>query len=124
MGKARRHGWDLVEEVFLRCPLGFLAITGNAEGVSQISFLESRGKSVSYKLSLKTRTQNPHLLKAKKELQEYFAAKRDHFTFPLALNGTAFQQAVWKELLNIPFGQTDTYGEIAKIGRASCRERG
>lgn len=52
------------------------------------------------------------------ELQEYFDGKRIHFTFPLRLDGTDFQKAVWQELLRIPYGQTRTYSQIAAaIGR-------
>ena len=52
------------------------------------------------------------------ELQEYFDGKRTHFTFPLRLDGTDFQKAVWQELLGIPYGQTRTYSQIAAdIGR-------
>ena len=52
------------------------------------------------------------------ELQEYFQGKRTRFTFPLRLDGTDFQKAVWQELLRIPYGQTRTYSQIAAaIGR-------
>ena len=52
------------------------------------------------------------------ELCEYFEGKRASFSFPVRLDGTAFQQSVWEELLKIPYGQTRTYGEIASaIGR-------
>ena len=48
------------------------------------------------------------------ELKEYFAGKRQTFDFPLDLRGTEFQLRCWKALLNIPYGQTRTYGEIAR----------
>ena len=52
------------------------------------------------------------------ELQEYFDGKRTRFTFPLCLDGTDFQKAVWQALLGIPYGQTRTYSQIAAaIGR-------
>ena len=52
------------------------------------------------------------------ELQEYFDGKRTLFTFPLRLDGTDFQKAVWQELLRIPYGQIRTYSQIAAaIGR-------
>ena len=49
----------------------------------------------------------------KKQLEEYFAGKRNAFDLPLAPKGTAFQQKVWKALTEIPYGETRTYGEIA-----------
>lgn len=47
------------------------------------------------------------------QLQEYFSGTRMNFDIPLSLRGTPFQQRVWQELANIPYGQTRTYGEIA-----------
>ncbi len=48
------------------------------------------------------------------QLSEYFAGKRKKFDLPLDLNGTDFQLSVWRALLKIPYGETRTYGEIAK----------
>lgn len=66
------------------------------------------------------------LLRAAAELDEYFAGRRRDFTLPLAPRGTVFQQAVWKALRSIPYGQTRTYGEIARqIGHPrACRAVG
>lgn len=52
------------------------------------------------------------------ELDEYFAGHRRTFDVPLLFAGTDFQKTVWTELLNIPYGQTASYAEIARrIGR-------
>lgn len=56
----------------------------------------------------------PLLQKAEAELGEYFAGARKAFTVPLAPRGTAFQQAVWNALAAIPYGETRSYGAIAK----------
>ena len=48
------------------------------------------------------------------ELQEYFAGRRRVFTMPLVLRGTPFQQRVWEVVRKIPYGATQTYGEIAE----------
>ena len=48
------------------------------------------------------------------ELKEYFDGNRREFSVPLLLAGTKFQQTVWAELMNIPFGTTISYGELAK----------
>ena len=48
------------------------------------------------------------------QLEEYFSGKRKSFSVPLKPKGTAFQEKVWKELLKIPCGEVNTYGEIAK----------
>src|SRR6202012_6160170 len=47
------------------------------------------------------------------ELAEYFAGQRNTFTTPLDMRGTPFQKQVWHALLNIPFGETRTYGQLA-----------
>lgn len=51
------------------------------------------------------------------QLDEYFSRKRKLFDIPLLLVGTDFQKAVWHELLNIPYGNTCSYGELSqKLG--------
>lgn len=48
-----------------------------------------------------------------KQLTEYFAGERCSFSLPLELRGTPFQVSVWKALLDIPYGQTQSYGQLA-----------
>lgn len=55
------------------------------------------------------------LLKAKKQLEEYFALKRTNFDLPIKMNGTRFQMKVWQELLKISYGETKSYSEIASL---------
>lgn len=52
---------------------------------------------------------------ASKELLEYFEGKRFKFTFPINVHGTPFQEKVWKALMEIPYGETATYGQIAAM---------
>jgi methylated-DNA-[protein]-cysteine S-methyltransferase len=55
------------------------------------------------------------------QLSEYFDGKRTRFELPLDVEGTAFQKSVWNELLRIPYGETRSYGDIAKaLGRPSA----
>ena len=54
------------------------------------------------------------LEETKRQLDEYFAGNRKAFTIPLHFVGTDFQQQVWNELLNIPYGATISYKEIAQ----------
>ncbi|MCI2081765.1 MAG: methylated-DNA--[protein]-cysteine S-methyltransferase [Bacteroidales bacterium] len=60
------------------------------------------------------------------QLEEYFAGQRRIFSVPLELHGTDFQMEVWKALLDIPYGHTKTYGEIAcAVGNSkACRAVG
>ncbi len=48
------------------------------------------------------------------QLEEYFAGARQTFTVPLSLTGNPFEQRVWRALLEIPYGETTSYGEIAR----------
>src|SRR4026209_2652374 len=49
-----------------------------------------------------------------RQLQEYFQGARTQFELELDFEGTSFQQAVWNQLLQIPYGETRSYGDIAK----------
>lgn len=56
----------------------------------------------------------PLFAKVRYWLAVYFSGKEPDFTIPLHFTGTAFQEEVWEILCTIPYGQTMTYGEIAK----------
>ncbi|MEM9480517.1 MAG: methylated-DNA--[protein]-cysteine S-methyltransferase [Verrucomicrobiota bacterium] len=57
---------------------------------------------------------NLHLNAAERQLGEYFAKERQHFDIAFDRSGTAFQEAVWQQLSQIPFGETCSYGDIAE----------
>ena len=54
------------------------------------------------------------LARAREQLDDYFAGKRSHFDLPLDLVGTEFQRRVWVALCDIAFGETISYGELAR----------
>jgi methylated-DNA-[protein]-cysteine S-methyltransferase len=85
-------------------PVGDLLIESEEEKILTVAFL-------------KDTRQEEHKTKATdqciKELDEYFFKGRKFFTVDLDLQGTAFQVKVWNELLNIPYGQTISYEELA-----------
>ncbi|MBW2622144.1 MAG: methylated-DNA--[protein]-cysteine S-methyltransferase [Deltaproteobacteria bacterium] len=56
----------------------------------------------------------PSVVDSAIEIQEYLDGRRQDFTMTLDLQGTEFQKEVWQALVKIPFGQTSTYGEIAR----------
>ena len=58
--------------------------------------------------------QHPVLMEAERQLGQYFAGKRKAFSIALDLRGTRFQKDVWEALLAIPFGETRSYGQLAK----------
>jgi len=67
---------------------------------------------------------SPLLEKAKEQIQSYFTGQRRTFDLPLRPFGTPFQNAVWREISAIPFGQTQTYGVIAARLQTSPRAVG
>jgi methylated-DNA-[protein]-cysteine S-methyltransferase len=94
-----------METAYIKTPLGTARITGDADGIAEISIL-SEG-DISKKI--------PTVLKESiKQLGEYFDGKRTDFNFKLNPQGTDFQQKVWQELLKIPFGKTVSYMDITK----------
>jgi len=54
------------------------------------------------------------LAAASRQVEEYFAGERTMFDLPLKLSGTPFQERVWDELRRIPYGETISYGELAR----------
>lgn len=92
-------------------PVGDFWINANIEGITETSFAPLPLNEME--------ADNPHLLQAKQELEEYFAGKRQNFSVPLAISaGTPFQREVWQALLDIPYGETLCYQEVAeKIDR-------
>lgn len=64
---------------------------------------------------------HPVLTRTAAQLAEYFAGERRSFDLPLDFRGTDFQKSVWAQLLAIPFGETRSYGEIArKLGNPTA----
>src|SRR5260370_26007615 len=57
---------------------------------------------------------HPVLLETERQLKEYFQGKRKSFSLKLDLTGTKFQNDVWQALLAIPFGETRSYGQLAR----------
>lgn len=102
---------------FLETPLGKLKILADDDFILEVSFDERLdSKSAEQIEQLENYAQNPNeLIKiAAEQLHEYFAGKRNHFTFPTKQKGTDFQQEVWQKLLDIPFGQTMSYKAFSR----------
>ena len=91
-----------------------------------ITIFEEGGKIVSLLFSYSEHSDSSPLLeKAKEEIEEYFQGKRKTFDLPLDAKGTEFQKRVWKELLDIRYGETLSYGEIEdRIGTKAYRAIG
>lgn len=90
-------------------PIGLLTLTASEDALVSLAFGGGGGSGGA---------PTPLLRRAVRELEEYFAGGRRTFTIPLSPAGTVFQKKVWSALLEIPYGKTATYGEIAaKLGK-------
>ena len=101
-------------------PIGSLKILASEKGLTAILWENDDSKRVPIP-EQKMHPNHPVLVDTKKQLQEYFAGKRHHFSLTLDMNGSDFQKQVWDALLAIPYGKTFSYLDIAKrIGRPSA----
>ena len=100
--------------------ISFVSLLGS------ITIFEEGGKIISLLFSYSEHSDSSPLLeKAKEEIEEYFQGKRKTFDLPLDAKGTEFQKRVWKELLDIRYGETLSYGEIGdRIGTKAYRAIG
>ena len=100
---------------YMPTPIGELLLAGDRESLSMIGFPKGSMR----------RDPEPDWIyneqpfaNAIRQLNEYFAGERKEFDLPLSLDGTEFQLLVLEELQQIPYGETTSYGDIAKrIGR-------
>lgn len=91
-------------------PLGLLTMTSDGESLKELRFSDTPVEMVSPTISI--------LEETRRWLDSYFNGEEPGFTPPLAPFGTLFQRRVWHELLSIPYGETVTYGDIAR--RINC----
>lgn len=97
-------------------PLGEIRLTCDAVGLTGVSFQDG---AHSTERTDRVQEENVVLREAKRWLDIYFSGHSPGFMPPLHLIGTPFQQTVWSLLLQIPYGETTTYGVLAKrIARA------
>jgi methylated-DNA-[protein]-cysteine S-methyltransferase len=93
-------------------PIGTLRITCNATHINEVHFMEE-SEAIAALTTMPPGA--PSILSGCiSELDEYFKGNLKVFTVPVNQDGTAFQQSVWNELMNIPFGKTISYLTLAK----------
>jgi len=93
-------------------PVGPLFLAASTKGLVRLEF-ESRMQRLDPD-AIQLRESKPALAPYLLELNEYFAGKRREFSLPLDLHGTAFQLACWNALLEIPYGETRSYRDVAQ----------
>ena len=119
---------ECIVVTWLETPLGQLVSGATSEGVCLLEFAD-RAILEDQFAALQKRFghaiipgTNPHLEQLAAELALYFSGDLHRFTVPLLLSGTPFQENVWRELLNIPYGETLSYSQLAeRVGTANAQ---
>jgi methylated-DNA-[protein]-cysteine S-methyltransferase len=86
--------------------IGPLEVVGSQKGILTITFGADEFET--------DRNLPAPMTECLRQLAEYFKGRRQKFSIPLLLEGTDFQKAVWRQLQKIPFGQTASYGDVAR----------
>lgn len=97
----------------MKSPVGELKLIAGAQGLAAILWENDPPLRVPLMVEKEDKN-NPLLVEAEKQLLEYFSGKRKIFSLALDPVGTDFQKKVWKALREIPFGETRSYGELAR----------
>lgn len=101
----------------IKSPVGDLKLIASDKGLAAILWENDDPARVRVTAEREDKKQ-PVLLEAERQLKSYFAGKLTSFSLKLDFVGTAFQKKVWQALLTIPFGETRSYGQIARqIGK-------
>jgi methylated-DNA-[protein]-cysteine S-methyltransferase len=95
-----------------KSPQGTMILTATHKGLAGVYFKGQ--KHFPKRRDWQRDPRNAVLHQAKRELAEYFAGKRTHFSVALDPQGTPFQRSVWKQIAKVGFGKTLSYGELAK----------
>ncbi len=105
-----RH-WHMADTLttYYHSPLGILKISGTEDFISEVSFHD-----VSKKPEGKKKHFPPMLIQCVEQLIQYFNGERRQFELPINQPGTQFQQDIWSELMQIPFGRTISYLDLAR----------
>jgi methylated-DNA-[protein]-cysteine S-methyltransferase len=95
----------------IESPVGRLMLAGDAEGLHRLAFAHGRDGRVGAGWAADA---DGLLRPVMRELEAYFDGRLRRFTVPLVPKGTPFQLAVWQALCDIPYGDTISYGELAR----------
>jgi AraC family transcriptional regulator of adaptative response/methylated-DNA-[protein]-cysteine methyltransferase len=112
---------------WIASPVGPLVAGATSEGIALLEFSDRRMLEAQLK-TLRRRLgaplvpgRNRWLERLRKQLDDYFAGRRQDFDLPLVIRGTPFQEQVWRTLLTIPYGETWSYRDVAaRIGQSGA----
>jgi methylated-DNA-[protein]-cysteine S-methyltransferase len=103
-----------MHECMLLTAVGPLVARADDEGLVQLGFARRAQAATGTGEVLVQAQRHPVLRAVQTQIGEYFAGTRRRFTVQLAMRGPAFHRKVWEALLDIPYGQTISYGELAR----------
>ena len=95
----------MIKTLYFRCPVGFVKVCGENDYLTEIKltdFAEENSSEISEEMK-----------KCQLQIEEYFEGKRKDFDLNLRFEGTEFRKKVWQALLNVPYGKTASYKDIA-----------
>ena len=99
-----------MNKLSFKTSIGWISLTEKNNLITSVKFGKEKNKG-----------KNAILYKLKKQIIEFTKGKRKKFSIKLNIEGTILQKKIWKQLINIKYGSTKTYGDIAKILRTSPR---
>ncbi|HPZ88085.1 MAG TPA: methylated-DNA--[protein]-cysteine S-methyltransferase [Flavihumibacter sp.] len=107
-----------IETSYYSSPVGLLRLRATVSYLCELHFCDAEETAAA---DLQQPLRNPILLETVNQLMAYFSGQRRVFDIPVAQSGTPFQQSVWSALLDIPFGKTISYLDLAKkLGDPKC----
>ncbi len=99
----------------MKSPIGPLLLAGDENGLRLVHFASGRRPKSPQRDWVEDKAPFNEVIR---QLQAYFEGKRKEFDLPFVLDGTEFQMLVWRNLQKIPYGETVSYGQLAKrIGK-------
>jgi methylated-DNA-[protein]-cysteine S-methyltransferase len=98
---------------YVDSPIGQLLLTSDGESLTGL-YMGTPSKSPQLDSDWAEKPNAAPLSEVARQLEQYFAGNRKVFDLPLKMEGTEFQKRVWRQLTKIPFGETWSYGQLAK----------
>jgi methylated-DNA-[protein]-cysteine S-methyltransferase len=94
-------------------PVGSLTLVAGGKGLAGVLWENDDAKRIPHLILSREDNDHPVLRETERQLHEYFAGGRTVFDLPIDFIGNDFQKKVWAALIDIPYGETRTYGQIA-----------
>jgi methylated-DNA-[protein]-cysteine S-methyltransferase len=113
MVKADSHRRKRYVHKTMGSPVGTLTLVATDEGLAGILWEKDWPNRTPLDIGARADS-HPVLIETERQLGEYFAGRRKEFALTLDVEGTPFQRTVWSALRTIPFGETRSYGDIAR----------